>query len=204
MAGFHGGDWEGIQVILDKDGTPTEIWFLGHTTIDKRQWETIADAREGAHVKVLAEYGGHSSSPFTGKDESQLIRQECWTGGTVTGSRAGFGLTKTGPLLNVGEKTKPFNGQVFIQYSGLWGSPSRASAIGQSLLPLPGNIQSAINKLSAALYPFNSGYWGPSYNETEKRETDDFITAWGHNMKDMDKEVDGIKENYPTWRLPQQ
>ena len=149
----------------------------------------------------MAEYGGHSSSPFAGRDESSFIRQECWTGGNVTGNRADFQFTKTGPLVNVGEKTAPLNGQVFIQYSGLWGSPSRVKTIGKVPF-LPENIQREIDVLSATLYPYDSGYWGPAYNETQKRTSDDFITAWGHDMKNADKEVNGVKENYPQSRLP--
>lgn len=199
MAGFHGGDWEGVQVVLDKGQTPSEIWFLGHTAIEKLKWESVS--KEGTHPKILAEFGGHSSSPFIGADESHFIHQECWTGGKVTGNRAGFQFSKTGSLINVGEKTAPLNGQDFIQYSGLWGSPSQTKDIG-TVPFLPPQIQTDIDMLSAALYPYNSGYWGPAYNETEKRLSDDFITAWGHDMKNAVKEVNGIKENYPQSRLP--
>jgi hypothetical protein len=43
------------------------------------------------------------------------------------------------------------NGQAFIQYSGIWGSPGS--------------------------FFFTSGYWGPAHNETGMRK-DGFITAW--------------------------
>ena len=45
-----------------------------------------------------------------------------------------------GGLLNVGEKRRPRNRQVFIQYSGLWGAPHK--------------------------WFLTSGYWGPAFNET--------------------------------------
>ncbi|MBI4511339.1 MAG: hypothetical protein HY698_17025 [Deltaproteobacteria bacterium] len=48
--------------------------------------------------------------------------------------------TPSGGLLNVGEKSRPRNGQVFIRYSGLWGSPGTFFG--------------------------TSGYWGPAFNET--------------------------------------
>jgi hypothetical protein len=42
--------------------------------------------------------------------------------------------------VNVGEKSRPRNGQVFVQYAGLWGRPGRLF--------------------------ITSGYWGPAANET--------------------------------------
>jgi hypothetical protein len=71
-----------------------------------------------------------------------FVRQEVWTGGAVQwpdGRR-----TESGRLLNVGGKRQPLNDQVFIQYSGIWGSPG-------------------------GLFSF-SGYWGPAFNETGARE----------------------------------
>ena len=53
-------------------------------------------------------------------------------------------------LLNVGEKEAPLNEQLFIAYSGLWGSPG--------------------------LLYMTSGYWGPAFNETNMRGK--FVTAW--------------------------
>jgi hypothetical protein len=47
----------------------------------------------------------------------------------------------SGGLRNVGEKTRPRNGQVFVQYSGLWGA-------------------------HGGLF-MTSGYWGPAFNETD-------------------------------------
>jgi hypothetical protein len=78
----------------------------------------------------------------------------------------------TGRLLNIGEKRQPLNGQVFIRYSGLWGSPSEKSP------PIPaGN----------ALYVGFSGYWGPAYNETGIRP-DKFIAAWADGMSPLVRE----------------
>lgn len=81
------------------------------------------------------------------------VRQETWTGGQVHWFN-GI-ISDAGPLINLGAKTAPMNGQVFIQYSGIWGSPGT--------------------------FDFTSGYWGPAFNETGMRE-DGFITAWGAGM----------------------
>ena len=66
---------------------------------------------------------------------------------------------------------------------------------------LAGDIQQKINRLFAALYPINSGYWGPAFNETEKTP-EDFITAWGHDAADPTSTIEGTPENRPTLRLP--
>jgi hypothetical protein len=58
-------------------------------------------------------------------------------------------VTQTGHLVNVGAKIAPMNGQVFLQYSGIWGSPG-------------------------FLFE-SSGYWEPAFNETAMQG--DFITA---------------------------
>lgn len=133
----HGGDWEGIAVHLDAALQPETIGFLGHLGIERRparevQWE-------GTHPRVLSEPGGHASRNAPADlRSSKFTRQETWTGGEVRwwDDRRDAG----GGLLNVGEKRRPRNGQRFIQYSGLWGSPHRWFS--------------------------TSGYWGPAFNET--------------------------------------
>ena len=53
------------------------------------------------------------------------------------------------------------NDQVFIQYSGLWGSPG--------------------------LTYITSGYWGPAYNETgmnQKSTVHAYVPAWCSTMQD--------------------
>jgi len=133
----HGGDWEAVAVHLDSALKPKFVAFLGHNDIEyhtsKVQWE-------GDHPKVWSEDGGHASFPdSSGMKSKRFTRQETWNGGQVIwwdGTPVGEG----GGLLNVGEKGRPRNGQVFVQYSGLWGSPGRLF--------------------------ITSGYWGPAFNET--------------------------------------
>jgi hypothetical protein len=50
-----------------------------------------------------------------------FVRQETWKGGKVRWYNGV--ITDPGPLVNLGAKNIPINGQVFVQYSGLWGSP---------------------------------------------------------------------------------
>jgi hypothetical protein len=121
----HGGDWEGIAVELDRQQQPQSVSLLGHTGIERARANAIT--WEATHPLIWSEPGGHASRKSGSRVAADVVRQETWT-------PAGGGL------VNVGEKTQPRNGQVFIQYSGLWGTPHRLFV--------------------------TSGYWGPAFNET--------------------------------------
>jgi hypothetical protein len=177
-ANNHGGDWEGFHLVLNQDLQPASIGLLGHTDIsylppNQFEWE-------GNHVRIYSEGGGHASRASGSGINAQggsgvidpaipstCVRQETWTGGQVHWFDGT--ISATGSLINLGAKTAPMNGQVFIQYSGIWGSPGTVD--------------------------FTSGYWGPAFNETGMRE-DGFITAWGAGMVG---DADLIRrECYPT------
>ncbi len=133
----HGGDWEAVAVHLDAAMKPEFVAFLGHNDIE---YHTSEVQWEGDHPKVWSEEGGHASLPDSnGMKSKRFTRQETWSGGQVIWWD-GTPVDASGGLLNVGEKSRPRNGQVFIQYSGLWGSPGRLF--------------------------ITSGYWGPAFNET--------------------------------------
>ena len=164
----HGGDWEAVHVVLRRDETVATVRLLGHRSID----EDPPDALdwEGTHPVIYSDVGGHTSrtrgdgiaargcvaeQPCAVNlgDLSSFVRQETWTGGRVVWFDGR--VTASGGLVNVGEKSRPMNGQVFVRYSGLWGSPGR--------------------------FYVTSGYWGPAFNETGLR-SDGFITAWCAGM----------------------
>lgn len=185
----HGGDWEGIHLVLDGNLQPARVGFLGHTSIEYKQPSELQ--WEGTHPRIYSEGGGHASRPsgsgifargclgepsnINPNNPCTFIRQETWTNGQVrwcNNPLVGFcngSITSAGSLLNVGAKIAPMNGQVFIQYSGIWGSPG-------------------------LLYG-TSGYWGPAFNETGMR-ADGFITAWCEGILN----VDVGRECYPTAR----
>jgi hypothetical protein len=136
----HGGDWEGIAVHLNSSLRPQNVAYYEHTGIVLEKTDVqIA----GTHPLVWSEEGSHSSYPDSRRlRSSRWVRQETWTGGQVIwwdDTNRGT----SGGLLNVGERTRTRNQQVFIKYSGLWG------AIGRLFV--------------------TSGYWGPSFNETGAR-----------------------------------
>jgi hypothetical protein len=191
----HGGDWEGIHIILDQSLNPEAIALLGHVNMDPHPYGSVRI--EGNHPVIFSEGGGHGSRlsgdgidargcsglftvpPFckmTLDNPKTFVRQETWTGGKVTWFD---GRTETtGPLVNIGEKSRPLNGQVFIRYSGLWGAPSKFF----SPLP-PGNKP----------YFGFSGYWGPAFNETGM--AGGFIRAWADGMAGLDTEIEGRPES---------
>ncbi|HVF42007.1 MAG TPA: hypothetical protein VM936_03295 [Pyrinomonadaceae bacterium] len=164
----HGGDWEGFHLVLDAGLRPAHVDFLGHTTIAPVQPSGVQ--WEGDHPRIFSEGGGHASRPsgagiqargcpardgcFVNPDKPfTFVRQETWPGGEVKWFDGRVG--RTGALVNLGEKLRPLNGQVFIQYSGIWGSPGTFFG--------------------------TSGYWGPAFNETEMG-ADGFIKAWCSGM----------------------
>ncbi len=160
----HGGDWEGCHIVLDEHLHPAMIVLMGHTTIERCSPSELT--WEGDHVRVYSEGGGHATCR-SGREvnanggqgyidpavQCTHVRHETWPGGIVWWFDGR--VTCTGRLLNIGSKIAPMNGQVFIQYSGLWGSPGTIGA--------------------------SSGYWGPAYNETQMGD-DGFITAWAEGM----------------------
>lgn len=155
--GFHGGDWEGIHVVLNQDLQPAEVRLLGHTDIKSVQKPSWGGLQwEGTHAIIFSEKGGHASE-IAGNENG--IRQNTWSSGKVwwpSGKE-----TTTGELVNVGEKSFPMKNQMFIQYSGIWGSPGT--------------------------FFFSSGYWGPAFNETTMGN-DGFVTAWCAGMKSQTRE----------------
>lgn len=161
----HGGDWECVQVILDNASNPLFVDLLGHTTIERYGWQTLK--LENNHPIIFSEKGGHTSIPYLNQDG---IKQETWTSGHVY--KLNSEISETGSLLNIGEKIHPLNGQVFVQFSGIWGSPGT--------------------------FYWTSGYWSPPYNETEINQDNQFIKAWCNDMYNAQNlEENGMKECYP-------
>lgn len=151
--GGHGGDWEGIHVVLDDCLRAVQVNFMGHTDIEAVPWSEILKAAGTDHPIVRSEVGGHATHPYVPipfiLPFQRFTKHESWTGGNVVWYDGR--TTPSGALLNIGEKMSPLNGQYFIRYSGIWGSPGFTY--------------------------YTSGYWNPAYNETGMGD-DNFIKAW--------------------------
>ena len=158
--GFHGGDWEVIQVVLAEDLSPLKVRYTSHSRIIETAWNDPSLHKRGEHPMVVVERGGHAGRNFRESDNDRaLLTHETWRGGRIEwpeGNVFGYpsGRVDTSPgLVNVGEKTRPTPEGRFLWYAGLWGSPGT-------------NF---------------SGFWGPGLNETEME--DDFVKAWAWGME---------------------
>lgn len=115
-------------------------------------------------------FAGKGSHSSIPYQNQQGVKQETWTNGKVF--QLNGNISETGALLNIGEKIHPLNSQYFIQYSGIWGSPGD--------------------------FYFTSGYWSPTYNETDMDNGNQFIKAWCNEMFNAENLEDaGIKECFP-------
>lgn len=182
----HGGDWEGIHVVLNSDFRPVRLVSLhendGLKTIPWSELDTEGSTKTHARIYIEADshvnhtvadevsasgckgIGGFFSCTLDPEKPETFVRHETWKNGQITWFS---GETGTSPgLSNLGSKLKPLNQNIFIQYSGLWGSPAR-------------RFDSA-------------GYWGPAYHHSGMLETS-FISAWGLGMLDPPRE-----EVYPV------
>lgn len=169
LGGKHGGDWEGVQVVLDTSGVPREVRFLGHGGLSsypeiKRvlrpgawdpngRWGDL-QWRDG-HPLVSSERGGHASKEMT-DNPANFIEQKTW-------------LPEHGGLEDMGSFEYPT--ARWVRFSGLWGSPPD--------IVLPGQPVHHDDPDSS-----KGGYWGPAFNgNKETNRTIDgvggkYITAW--------------------------
>jgi hypothetical protein len=178
----HGGDWEGLHLVLNSNLAVSRLDLLGHTSIESVQPGNVV--WEANHPRIFSEGGGHASHASGSGIEARgcpgnsacsidpgnprtFVRQETWPSGEVKWFDGKVG--KAGALLNLGEKLHPLNNQVFIQYSGIWGSPGTLFG--------------------------TSGYWGPTFNETDMGN-DGFVKAWCSGMTSSTRS----QECYPSAR----
>jgi hypothetical protein len=175
--GFHGGDWEGAHVVLGPNLQPSILRLLGHEDLSEVTWATVETrasrpilySSRGSHTSLLTPQGGGGLT----------IEQETWSNGVVRW--ADGTTTPSGSLVNIGARAAAMNDQYFVYYSGLWGSPSRYTALLHILPALPGAIGSLLDKLVF----ISSGYWGPAFNETGETPNG-FIRAWCADALDTD------------------
>ncbi|PKL80364.1 MAG: hypothetical protein CVV27_00535 [Candidatus Melainabacteria bacterium HGW-Melainabacteria-1] len=166
----HGGDWEAVHVVLDSQFKPVRLGLLGDS-LSYVPWAEVS--LEGSRPRVFVDpdihtsrakpdgisadgckgIGGFFSCKLNPEKPETFVRHETWTGGQISwfSGESGTG----GGLLNVGERSTPLNGQLFIRYAGLWGSPGRIGA--------------------------TSGEWGPAYNGIGML-SNGYLTAWATGM----------------------
>jgi len=128
----HEGDWESMTVRLRHDRSVDRVFFCQHGNCDisrrpdQMAWvggHPVGFVADGSHATypsaedcndapVSAEAGG----PNCVSADTQSLRWFTWRGG----ARGRVGL-QGGGVVNVGERGAPLNGQLFIDYVGIWG-----------------------------------------------------------------------------------
>lgn len=134
------GDWQGLHIVLGSDFKPLRLGVLRPAEIKYASWAQLeTEGSDKNHPRIFVESESHEMY-FKGSEVSASgckgiggffsckldpakpethIRQETWKNGKVSWFSGESG-TSAG-LINLGQKTAPLNGQVFIQYAGLWG-----------------------------------------------------------------------------------
>lgn len=189
-AASHGGDWEGIHVVLGPALKPAFVRLLGHKDMEVHNWSEVMT--ENGHPIIRVEKGGHASFLASNREvdnRGAFIEHESWSGGRVRrplkslGVVRGDPITHGGDLKNFGEKTAPMKGMEFILFSGLWGT-----------------------REGGLLGYYRSGYWGPAFNNSSLR-SNGFLAAWCDGISEPDKrawrsDVGLIRECFPIATVP--
>lgn len=133
----HESDWEHINVRLNPDYSIAGVHFAHHKSVTyyakaSVQWfnstHPLVWTADGSHASYVSEPVCDSSIEEAGWGASSCetnsnYRWFTWAGGK--GTQAGF---QGGGVINVGEKTRPLNGQNFIKYNSRWGEIGNISA----------------------------------------------------------------------------
>ena len=154
----HGGDWEGVHILLDRQFKPNRITRITDDGLRYVPWSQVETENE--RLRLYVRPGSHTLQV----NKSGIKSDGC-------GGIGGFfscGIELDNPetftrydakerLLNMGERTHPNAEQPFIQYSGLWG-----------------NATGGLFK--------DAGVWGPAYDGRGMLDNG-FIAAWADKMK---------------------
>ena len=116
----HEGDWEHITVVAKADGTLVGAFYAEH---NGGTWHAAADlplTADGRPIVYSAD-GSHASYVRVGEfSHGPGFSDRTYDGGPIWRTWEN--------LVNVGEKDRPRNGQVFIQYGGRWGEVGETDA----------------------------------------------------------------------------
>jgi hypothetical protein len=133
----HEGDWEHVNVRLRADYSIDGAFLAQHGGVTlypaaQLQWfdanHPYVWAADGSHATYRSESDCDTAWREQGFDTdscrtNSLWRWFTWAGGK--GTQSGF---QGGGVINVGEKTRPLNGQNFIKYNSRWGEIGNTSA----------------------------------------------------------------------------
>ena len=110
----HEGDWEVVQIVLDRDDKPLEAMYSQHTSGERAPWDLVV--RDGNHPTVFVARGSHANyfRPYQGR----LSLANDAVGDS--GKRLGPGDYE---LVLLGEKGKGDHpeDQAWLMFAGRWG-----------------------------------------------------------------------------------
>ena len=119
--GRHQGDWEHIGIVLVQNQQPVSAVYSQHGHPQFWNWEDLT--KLGLHPVVYTAKGSHAS--YKGASGGDCEGADAWWGPIIEHcSDSGVWWSTWGgygPLVNVGERTRPRNGATWISYTGLWG-----------------------------------------------------------------------------------
>jgi hypothetical protein len=108
----HEADWEHITVSTNSAGAFQSAWYAKHS--DGARYTASQLSWNGTHPIVYSADGSHASYPAAGAWPLVLgVSDHTYDGGPVWQTWTNW--------VNVGEKSAPRNGQLFIKYGGRWG-----------------------------------------------------------------------------------
>jgi hypothetical protein len=108
----HEADWEHITVSATSNGDFHSVWYAQHSGGIRYTASQIA--WNGTHPIVYSADGSHASYPAAGDWYlAPAVYDHTYTGGPTWQTWTNW--------VNVGEKSAPRSGQLFIKYGGRWG-----------------------------------------------------------------------------------
>lgn len=172
-AGSHGGDWVSLYLVLDSTLQPLHLAYRQDQTLKTVPWHALEKESE-QRVRVYSEAASHQIFLKAGEvradgckglgglficrvqpDKPEThIRQETHTGGRVRWFSGE--ISQTGALVNLGQRSQPLNGNLWLQYSGLWGTRDKEGD--------------------------ESGDWGPAFQATDML-SNGYLNAWAIGMR---------------------
>lgn len=133
----HESDWEHINVRLNPDHSVAGVHFAHHKNVTyyakaSVQWfdstHPLVWTADGSHASYVSESVCDSSIEEVGWGASSCETNASYRWFTWAGGKGTLAGLQGGGIINVGEKTRPLNGQNFIQYNSRWGEIGETSA----------------------------------------------------------------------------
>ena len=154
----HGGDWEGLHVVLDSQFKPNRVTLLQEEGLKYVPWAQVEQALpDRPRVYIQPESHTHQLSKDGIKSNGCGGIGGFFSCGIQLDNPETFmAYDSANQLVQLGERKTPSPEGLFIQYSGLWGTPT------------------------GGLFK-NAGDWGPAYSGVGMLDNG-FIAAWADQM----------------------